>query len=74
MDAVEQKILELLQKNLGVVPKLSDELSLLGVDSVGMAELTFDLEKQFRIHVDDAVLDIITVADLVGYVRSRVGA
>ncbi len=36
-----------------------------------MAELTFDLEKQFSIQVDDGVLDIETVGELVDYVKSR---
>ena len=41
------------------------------VDSVGMAELTFDIEKEFKIHVDDGVLEIDTVQDLVDYIREK---
>jgi acyl carrier protein len=37
-----------------------------------MAELTFELEKQFRIQVDDEVLEVETVGELVNYVRSKV--
>ncbi len=50
---------------------MRDSLALIGVDSVGMAELTFDIEKQFSIQVDDTVLDVETVAELVDYVRLR---
>ncbi|MGN6135285.1 MAG: acyl carrier protein [Aureliella sp.] len=71
MDAIESILLEKLAAMFGGQPKLSDSLLLLGVDSVGMAELTFDIEKQFGIRVDDAILDVDTVADLAAYVRQK---
>ena len=71
MDAVERVLLEKLTALFGGQPKLNDSLTLLGVDSVGMAELTFDIEKQFGIHVDDSVLDVDTVEELAAYIRQR---
>ena len=71
MDPVERVLLEKLATLFGGQPKLNDSLALLGVDSVGMAELTFDLEKQFGIHVDDSVLEIDTVEELAAYIRQR---
>ncbi len=68
---VEQQILEHLKRICGGNPTIQDSLALIGVDSVGMAELTFDIEKQFSIQVDDSVLDVETVAELVEYVRAR---
>ena len=71
MDAIEQQVIENLKRICGGSPTPQDSLALLGIDSVGMAELTFDLEKQFSIQVDDGVLDIETVGELVDYVKSR---
>ena len=71
MDVVEQEIVDYLRKAVGGNPRTSDSLAVIGIDSVGMAELTFELEKRFSIHVDDDVLDLETVADLANYVRQR---
>jgi acyl carrier protein len=50
---------------------LTDSLVMLGIDSVGMAELTYDLEQMYKIKVDDGLLNVDTVQDLVDYVRQR---
>ena len=71
MDVVEQEIVDYLRKAVGGNPRASDSLAVIGIDSVGMAELTFELEKRFSIRVDDDVLDLETVADLASYVRQR---
>lgn len=71
MDAIERILLEKIATMFGGQPKLTDSLMMVGVDSVGMAELTFDIEKHFGIRVDDSILDVDTVADLAAYVRQR---
>lgn len=71
MDVIEQEIVDYLRKAVGGNPRISDSLAVIGIDSVGMAELTFELEKRFSIRVDDDVLDLETVADLASYVRQR---
>jgi acyl carrier protein len=76
MDSNEEQstrkdIFEYLKKVCGVAPKGSDSLAMIGVDSVAMAELTFELEKQFAIKIDDDILDVDTVDDLVRYVIDR---
>lgn len=73
MDAIEKHILDEVKRISGNIPTLDDSLALIGVDSVGMAELTFELEKRYRIKVDDEVLEVDTVRDLVDYVRIRSG-
>ena len=73
MDALEKQILEKVERISGNAPSLDDSLALIGVDSVGMAELTFEIEKHFQIQVDDQVLDVETVRDLADYVRLRRG-
>jgi acyl carrier protein len=74
VDALEQSLLEQIGDKFGGQPQLSDSLMLLGVDSVGMAELTFQIEKDFGIRVDDDVLDVETIADLADYIRQRQNA
>lgn len=71
MDVVEQEIIDYLRQACGGNPRPSDSLAMIGIDSVGMAELTFELEKRFSIRVDDDVLDVETVSDLAQYVRNR---
>lgn len=71
MDTIESVLLGQLAEKFGGQPQLSDSLILVGVDSVGMAELTFDIEKRFNILVDDGVLDVDTVQDLADYIREK---
>jgi acyl carrier protein len=71
VETIESVLLEKLADKFGGQPKLGDSLLMVGVDSVGMAELTFDIEKAFAIRVDDAVLDVDTVQDLADYIRER---
>ncbi len=49
MDVIEETIIDYLKKNVGGNPRPTDSLALVGVDSVGMAELTFELEKRFSV-------------------------
>ena len=72
--ATKTQILEYLKKVCGGSPKGNDSLSLIGIDSVAMAELTFELEKRFSIRIEDDILDVDTVDELVGYVVARQAA
>ncbi len=74
MDSIEDKLLRSLAEKFGGQPELSDELGLLGVDSVGMAELTVEIEKDFGIPVHDDILAVETVQQLVDYIRERVNS
>ncbi|MCU0716504.1 MAG: acyl carrier protein [Pirellula sp.] len=71
LEAAESKIIEYLKKIVGGAPKPDDSLAVLGVDSVAMAELTFELEKQFSIQIDDDILDVDTIRELTHYVLLR---
>lgn len=71
MPTIEENIRERLAEKFGTRPELSDSLVMIGVDSVGMAELTFEIEKVFQIKVDDALLDVETVQDLADYIRQK---
>ncbi|MCA9193400.1 MAG: acyl carrier protein [Planctomycetales bacterium] len=71
MDSIEEKLIASFAEKFGGQPKLSDNLTFIGVDSVGMAELTLELERDYGIHVDETVLDVETVEELANYIRIR---
>ena len=71
MESIEDKLLASLAEKFGARPELSDELAFIGVDSVGMAELTVEIEKDFGIRVQDDIVNVDTVQDLANYVRER---
>lgn len=70
MDELEDSLINYLQNKFGIRPSLGDSLAMLGVDSVSMAELTFDIEKMYCITVDD-MMSVDTVEDLLAYIRKR---
>ncbi|XZE19683.1 acyl carrier protein [Pirellulaceae bacterium SH449] len=74
LEATEGQIISYLANMLGNTPTPDDSLALIGVDSVAMAELTFELEKRFSIQIDDDVLDVDTIRELTHYVISRMPA
>jgi acyl carrier protein len=50
---------------------LDDSLAMIGIDSVAMAEMTFELEKRFAMKIDDEILDVESVRQLVQYLHQR---
>ena len=79
MDSVELQstriqIIDYLRKVCGGSPQGNDSLAMIGIDSVAMAELTFELEKRFAIKIDDDILDVDSVDELVHYVVTRKSA
>ena len=71
MNSIEEKLLTQLEEKFGNRPELSDGLAYIGVDSVGMAELTVEIEKDFGIAVQDDIVSVDTVQELADYIRER---
>ncbi len=71
MESIEEQLLKNFTEKFGSRPELTDELSYIGVDSIGMAELTIEIESQFHIRVDDSIVHTETVQDLADYIRER---
>ncbi len=69
--SVQTQIVEYLRKVCGGSPQGNDSLAMIGIDSVAMAELTFELENRFAIKIDDDILDVDSVDELVQYVVAR---
>ncbi len=74
IQATKTQIIEYLRKVCGGSPQGKDSLAMIGIDSVAMAELTFELEKRFAIKIDDDILDVDSVDELVQYVIARKSA
>lgn len=72
-ESTQAQIVSYLEKVCGGKPQMSDSLALIGIDSVAMAEMTFDFEKQFSFKVTDEILEIETVEELVQYVFDNQG-
>ena len=71
IEETQVQVIDYLAKIVGSKPHLDDSLAMIGIDSVAMAELTFDLEKRFSIKIDDEILDVQTVGQLVQYLHER---
>ncbi|MFM8570651.1 MAG: acyl carrier protein [Pirellula sp.] len=74
METIEEtqaQVLDYLAKTVGSRPDLDDSLAMIGIDSVAMAEMTFELEKRFSIKIDDEILDVESVRQLVQYLHRR---
>lgn len=72
MESIEDKLLTQLEHKFGRRPELDDGLAFIGVDSVGMAELTVEIEKDFGIRVGDDIVGVDTVQELADYIRERI--
>jgi acyl carrier protein len=70
-EETQRQIVDYLTKICAAPPQLDDSLAVIGIDSVAMAEMTFEFEKRFGIRVDDEILDVETVDQLVRYVHDR---
>jgi len=74
METIEEtqaQVMEYLTKVVGSKPHPDDSLAMIGIDSVAMAEMTFELEKRFGIKIDDEILDVESVRQLVEYLHTR---
>jgi acyl carrier protein len=53
---------------------LDTPLEALGIDSLGVAELLFTVEDEFKVKVSSEPLKLATVGDVVGYIDALVAA
>ncbi|MEZ6135054.1 MAG: phosphopantetheine-binding protein [Pirellulaceae bacterium] len=74
MESIEDRLQSSFEEKFGSRPELSDGLAFIGVDSVGMAELTVEIEKEFGIKVQDDIVHADSVQDLADYIRERLQA
>ena len=71
MKTTLERLNAILVKDYMVVPEsleLNAPLEALGIDSLGMAELLFHLEDEFKISLSQESASLQTVGDLVSYI------
>jgi acyl carrier protein len=71
MDETEIEVRKQIKKLVQVDAKPTDSLALIGLDSITLAELTFELEKSFAIRFDESIVSVETVGELIDYVREQ---
>ena len=82
-EAIADKVRDIVaaKTNCPVVP--DSTFDSLGLDSLAMAEVIFEIESAFRIHADERLLDLRSIGDVIAFVvhevnqgqaaRSRIG-
>ena len=70
-DALEQRLLELVERRLRVEATLDTPLTGLGVDSLRLADFVTDLERHFDLDADQELFEVETLGELVAYIRSH---
>ena len=71
------RIIAMLVKDFKVDPvRLSPDARLedIGIDSIGVAELLFNIEDEFHLKLPDVPLDLTTFGDVVRYVDEQIAA
>ena len=71
------QIIAMLVKDFKVDPvRLSPDARLedIGIDSIGVAELLFNIEDEFHLKLPDVPLDLTTFGDVVRYVDEQIAA
>lgn len=69
--SIETRILEIVGAKTERPPTPTDTLDDLGLDSLSMAELIYEIETDFGIQSDDDLLDLSTIQELCQYVSER---
>lgn len=71
LDSVATQVLALVQSKSHVPVQMDSSLNEIGIDSLAMAEILFEIETRFQIRADESVLDLQNVGEVVQYVRDR---
>ena len=68
---IQIKLLELIHTKTGVLPQIDDTFDALKIDSLGMAELTAEIEKAFGIRIGEDIMRVENIQELVTYVERK---
>jgi acyl carrier protein len=71
LDSVATQVLAMVQAKSHVPVQMDSSLNEIGIDSLAMAEVLFEIETRFQIRADESVLDLQNVGEVVQYVRDR---
>ena len=71
MPDIQSQLGDLIQRKTGQRPQANDSFETLQLDSLGMAELTVEIEQAFGIRVSEDVTDVTDMAGLIAYIEAR---
>lgn len=69
-NSIEQRLMALIQKRFGKIPELHESFSVLGIDSLAMAEFSLEVEREFDLRLDDSVLDVNSIGEFLEHLKS----
>lgn len=69
--SLEDQVLQIVRSKVEVPVTLESKLDAIGLDSLAMAEVVFELETQFKIRTDDRILDLRTVREVAQFVAEQ---
>lgn len=69
MSSVLSRIEAIVQAKVEVDVDPDDLIVRLPIDSITMAEIMLEIEREFKIRADDRMLDVATVRELASYVE-----
>ena len=65
---VRTVVLDLVRKKSGMEPQPNQPLGFSGIDSVTLAEISYEIEQQFKVSIGDEAFDVGTLNELIEYV------
>jgi len=68
---VAEKILAIVRAKIPGPISLDSTFDSLGLDSLAMAEVVFDIENTFQIRTDERLLNLRTIREVADYVASK---
>ncbi|MHB8969707.1 MAG: acyl carrier protein [Pirellulaceae bacterium] len=71
MRPIQNELSDLILRKTGIRTSPGDSFDALQIDSLGMAELTVEIEKAFGIRVGEDILDVSDIAGLIAYIEER---
>ena len=65
---VRQFVLDLVREKAGMEPQPNQPLGFSGIDSVTLAEVSYEIEQRFKVSIGEEAFEIETLNDLIEYV------
>lgn len=69
MDNTLERLTGLVKSRFGRAPQPGESFDSLEMDSLAMAEFSLDIEKEFKIRLNDRVTEVQSLEEMADYVR-----
>lgn len=71
-ESITNKVREIVAAKAAAPVSAESTFDSLGLDSLAMAEMVFEIESAFRIHADERLLDMRSIGEVIAYVIQEV--